>query len=292
MHRYLAGFFESEEHAHLERTEETDTSPLTASIQSPLEILSNVFGHEEFLPYQQAIIDNILKGQDTLVVLPTGGGKSLCYQLPALMFDGITVVISPLISLMQDQVMQLQSRGISATFLNSSLSHSEYVATMQSVRQGNIKLLYIAPETLVRPEIQILLDESNVACLAIDEAHCISQWGHDFRPEYRELVDVRKRFQNAVCVALTATATPRVQNDIQQLLGISEENKHIASFDRRNLYISVKPKVESLGQTLAFLRKHRDDPGIIYCQTIRQVESLCSNLNSKTYFCTSISYRT
>lgn len=274
-------FFEDVEPVSLEQSCEEEFSSPSTSTQTPLAILNNVFGHVEFLPYQQEIIDNILEGQDALVVLPTGGGKSLCYQLPALIFDGITVVVSPLISLMQDQVMQLQNRDVPATFLNSTLSHSEYVATMQSVRQGNIKLLYVAPETLVRPEILVLLEDANVDCIAIDEAHCISQWGHDFRPEYRELVNVRQRFQNAVCVALTATATPRVQNDIQQLLGISEENKHIASFDRRNLYISVKPKVESLGQTLAFLRKHRENSGIIYCQTIRQVESLYPNLTAR-----------
>ena len=274
-------FFEDVNQVSLEQASEEEFSTPSTSMQTPLAILNNVFGHVEFLPYQQEIIGNILEGQDALVVLPTGGGKSLCYQLPALIFDGITVVVSPLISLMQDQVMQLQNRGVPATFLNSTLSHSEYVTTMQSVRQGHIKLLYVAPETLVRSEILVLLEDANVDCIAIDEAHCISQWGHDFRPEYRELVNVRQRFQTAVCVALTATATPRVQSDIQQLLEISDENKHIASFDRRNLYISVKPKVESLGQTLAFLRKHRDDTGIIYCQTIRQVESLCPNLTAR-----------
>ena len=261
-------------------TEEELPSPPMPT-QTPLEILRNVFGHEEFRPFQKNIIDHILRQQDALIVLPTGGGKSLCYQLPALMFDGVTVVVSPLISLMQDQVMQLQNRGIRAAFLNHTVGNTEYVATMQQVRQGTIKLLYLAPETLVRPEILVMLDDSDVACLAIDEAHCISEWGHDFRQEYRQLVSIRERFQNAVCVALTATATPRVQNDIKKLLKFGEGNQFIGSFDRENLFIAVEPKVELLEQTLAFLNSHRGESGIIYCQTKKQVESLCRNLTAR-----------
>ena len=249
--------------------------------QNPLEILTNVFGHEQFRPFQETIINHILKRQDALIVLPTGGGKSLCYQLPALMFEGVTVVISPLISLMQDQVMQLQNRGIHAAFLNHTVGNTEYVATMQHVRQGEIKLLYVAPETLVRPEILVMLEDSDVACLAIDEAHCISEWGHDFRQEYRQLVSIRERFQKAVCVALTATATPRVQNDLKKLLKFDDGNEFIGSFDRENLFIAVEPKVELLEQTLAFLNRHRGESGIIYCQTKKQVESLCRNLTAR-----------
>ena len=256
--------------------------PLPSTLtQIPLDILKNVFGHEQFRPLQKGIIDHILKGQDALIVLPTGGGKSLCYQLPALIFDGVTVVVSPLISLMQDQVTQLENRGIRAAFLNHTVTDAEYVATMQRVRQNEIKLLYLAPETLVRPEILVMLDEADVSCLAIDEAHCISEWGHDFRPEYRQLVSIRERFQNAVCVALTATATPRVQNDIKKLLKFGNENQFIASFDRENLFITVEPKVELLEQTFAFLNTHREGSGIIYCQTKKQVESLCRNLTAR-----------
>ena len=174
--------------------------------------------------------------------------------------------------------MQLQQRGIHAAFLNSTVSNPEYVATMHRVRQGKVKLLYIAPETLVRPEILLMLDESNVACLAIDEAHCISEWGYDFRPEYRELVSVRERFANAVCVALTATATPRVQEDIKQSLKIQESNAFIASFDRENLFIAVDSKIDLHNQTLEFLNAHRDESGIIYCRTKKQVESLFREL--------------
>ena len=274
-------FLEESKQEEQKPTREEKLPPAQLLTQNPLEILKNVFGHEQFRPFQKEIIDHILKGQDALIVLPTGGGKSLCYQLPALMFDGVTVVVSPLISLMQDQVMQLQNRGIRAAFLNHTVGNTEYVATMQQVRQGEIKLLYAAPETLIRPEILVMLDDSDVACLAIDEAHCISEWGHDFRQEYRQLVSIRERFPKAVCVALTATATPRVQNDIKKLLKFDEGNEFIGSFDRENLFIAVEPKVESLEQTLAFLNKHRDESGIIYCQTKKQVESLCRNLTAR-----------
>ncbi|MCG9131798.1 DNA helicase RecQ [Candidatus Poribacteria bacterium] len=278
----LSGWFlEQEKQEERKPLDEEKPHPLPTSPQTSLEILQNVFGHTEFRRFQKDIIDHILTGQDALIVLPTGGGKSLCYQLPALMFDGMTVVISPLISLMQDQVMQLKNRGIRAAFLNSTLSYSEQATIMQRVKQGKIKLLYLAPETLVRPEILVMLDESDVACLAIDEAHCISQWGHDFRTDYRALVSIRERFQNAVCVALTATATPRVQKDIKKQLKFDEGNEFIGSFDRENLFITVEPKVELLEQTLAFLNKHRGESGIIYCQTIKQVESLCRNLKAR-----------
>ncbi|MDE0018323.1 MAG: DNA helicase RecQ [Candidatus Poribacteria bacterium] len=275
----ISGWFSEEiEQGEPEQPKKQEQPSAPTPKQTPLEILTNIFGHEQFRPFQEIIINHILKRQDALIVLPTGGGKSLCYQLPALMFEGVTVVVSPLISLMQDQVMQLQNRGIRAAFLNHTVGNTEYVATMQQVRQGEIKLLYLAPETLVRPEILVMLDDSDVACLAIDEAHCISEWGHDFRQEYRQLVSIRERFKNAVCVALTATATPRVQNDIKKLLKFDEENEFIGSFDRENLFIAVEPKVESLEQTLAFLNRHRGESGIIYCQTKKQVESLCRNL--------------
>ncbi len=271
----LSGWFLQEEP---KRSIEMESPPPRTLPQTPLKILKDVFGHEEFRSLQEEIINHTLNRHDTLIVLPTGGGKSLCYQLPALSFDGVTVVVSPLISLMQDQVMQLRQRGIHALFLNSTLSHQEYVATMQRIKQGEVKLLYVAPETLMRPEILLMLDESNVACLAIDEAHCISQWGHDFRPEYRQLVSVRERFANAVCVALTATATPRVQQDIKQSLKIQDDNEFIASFDRENLFIAVEPKVDLPRQALKFLNAHRRESGIIYCQTKKQVESLSREL--------------
>ena len=247
---------------------------LPSTLQSTQHTLKTVFGYDEFRPLQPEIIENILQRRDTLIIMPTGGGKSLCYQLPALLFDGLTVVVSPLISLMQDQVTQLQQLGVRAVFLNSTLSHSEYVSTAKRVKAGTVKLLYVAPETLLRPDTLLLLDDSRLDCLAIDEAHCISQWGHDFRPEYRQLVSVRERFPHAVCVALTATATPAVQTDIRQTLGFRDENEFIASFDRSNLFIAVEPKTNLLGQTLDFLAAHPNRSGIVYCATRRRVDSL------------------
>ena len=278
----ISGWFLEEEIQEKQKPFREEKLPPSQTLtQSPLEILQNVFGHEEFRPFQEEIIKHILKGQDALIVLPTGGGKSLCYQLPALIFDGLSVVVSPLISLMQDQVMQLEQRGIRAAFLNSTLSYSEQQTIMQHVEQGDVKLLYMAPETLVKPGTLLKLDRSNVSCLAIDEAHCISQWGHDFRPDYRALVSIRERFQSAICVALTATATPKVQKDIKKLLKFDEGNEFIGSFNRENLFIAVEPKVELLDQTLAFLRKHQQESGIIYCQTIKQVESLHRDLTTR-----------
>ena len=274
----LSGWF-------LEEERQEEQSPTSGPIPPPqkdvssLEVLREVFGHDQFLPFQEESIEHVRKGKDALVVLPTGGGKSLCYQLPACIFKGLTVVVSPLIALMQDQVMQLEQRGIRAAFLNHTVEEDDYVATMREVRDGNIKLLYLAPQTLVqRPEIHVMLYDSNVACFAIDEAHCISQWGHDFVPNYRELDWVREQFPNAVCIATTATATPRVQEDIKQSLNFTEGNEFIDSFDRENLFISVEPRFELLGQTLAFLKKHANESGIIYCQRRKHVDWLCDKL--------------
>lgn len=274
-------FLEEERQEERELLPENRQAP-PQSKKPSLEVLKNVFGHEQFLPFQEDIIEHIRKGEDALVVLPTGGGKSLCYQLPACIFDGLTVVVSPLIALMEDQVMQLKQKGIRAAFLNYILEkekREEYIATMQKVRCGEIQLLYISPERLVqRPEIHVMLHDSNIVCLAIDEAHCIPGWGYDFRPNYRELDWVRKQFPTAVCIATTATATPRVQEDIKQSLNFPEGSEFTDSFDRDNLFISVEPRFELLGQTLAFLQKHTDESGIIYCQRRKHVDWLCENL--------------
>lgn len=248
--------------------------PLPTPPATPQTLLKQIFGYDTFRPLQAEIIANILTKRDTLVIMPTGGGKSLCYQLPALTLIGLTVVVSPLISLMQDQVEQLLQAGVAARYLNSTVPYVAYLAGMQQVRSGKIKLLYLAPETLLRPEILLLLEETGVACLVIDEAHCISQWGHDFRPEYRQLVPVRERLPQAVCVALTATATPRVKEDIKTTLGFRHENTFVAGFDRPNLLIRIKPKHASLQQILTFLTAHPNQAGIIYCNTQAHVDEL------------------
>ena len=259
-------------------TPPSDDTPQLDDSASPLHLLQTVFGYDEFRPLQAEIIENILDRRDTLIIMPTGGGKSLCYQLPALLFDGLTVVVSPLISLMQDQVTQLQHLGVSAVFLNSTLTHDEYLSTVRQIKNGAVKLLYIAPETLLRPETLLMLSECQMDCLAIDEAHCISQWGHDFRPEYRQLVQMRERFPDALCVALTATATPRVQTDISQALDFRNEDKFISSFDRKNLVIAVESKINLDQQIFDFLANHRDQSGIIYCATKLQVDTFHQKL--------------
>lgn len=247
----------------------------------PLEVLQTVFGYDAFRSLQAAIIEHILRRRDTLIIMPTGSGKSLCYQLPALLFEGLTVVVSPLIALMQDQVTQLREWGIPALFLNSTLSHHAYVAAADRVRRGLVKLLYVAPETLLRPETLVLLDQAGVASLVIDEAHCISEWGHDFRPEYRQLVVARRRYSQAVCIALTATATPRVQADIKASLAFSDAQTFIAPFDRPNLFLDVMPKQDLKQQVWEFIAPRREQSGIIYCSTIRQVEELTAYLTAQ-----------
>ena len=243
-------------------------------MQKAQTLLKDVFGYDTFRPLQQKIIENILKKNDSLVIMPTGGGKSLCYQLPALMFDGLTIVVSPLISLMKDQVGQLTELGVGAVFLNSSLSYDEYRCNVARVMRKEAKMLYVAPETLLMQKTLALLDSLNVECLTIDEAHCISEWGHDFRPEYRRLAGVRPRFPKAVCVALTATATPRVQADIKDTLNFDESNEFIASFDRKNLLLQVAEKRNALVQTVEFIEQFKQQSGLIYCFSRKQVDEL------------------
>ncbi len=210
-------------------------------------------------------------------------GKSLCYQIPSLLFDGLTVVVSPLISLMKDQVEQLRAFGVPCLFLNSSLAPQEYQENMEYVKRGEVKLLYVAPETLLTPRILSLLDSIQVDCLTIDEAHCISEWGHDFRPEYRQLVAVRQRYPNAVCLALTATATARVRQDIRTTLKFTTTNEFIASFNRDNLYIEVARKQDPYQQTIDMLERYKDQSGIVYCFSRKQVDELAAYLASKGY---------
>jgi len=250
---------------------------------TPASILKDTFGYDSFRSNQRQVIDNVLACKDTLAVMPTGGGKSLCYQIPALLFSGLTVVVSPLIALMKDQVEQLRAAGVPALFLNSSLSPEAYQENMADVASGAVKLLYVAPETLLTPRIFALLDGLQIDLLTIDEAHCISEWGHDFRPEYRQLVEVRRRYPKAVCLALTATATPRVRGDIKSSLGFSASNEFIASFNRENLYIEVLPKRDPYKQALRFLEHRKDQSGIIYCFSRRQVDDLSAHLSDRGF---------
>ncbi len=247
------------------------------------DILKRIFGYDEFRPLQETVIQNALQKKDTLVIMPTGGGKSLCYQIPALLFDGLTVVISPLISLMKDQVEQLKQLNVAADLLNSSLSREDYIHNINKVRRNELKLLYVAPETLLKPRILELLSNVQVDCITIDEAHCISEWGHDFRPEYRQIVEVRKEFPSAVCMALTATATPQVQQDIKETLNFETSNEFIASFNRDNLFLKIVPKQSGFDQVTRFLKKFENQSGIIYCSTRKRVDELSPRLEKLGY---------
>lgn len=247
------------------------------------ETLQKYFGYTSFYPLQEEIINEALGQKDVFVLMPTGGGKSLCYQLPALLFDGLTVVISPLIALMKDQVDGLLENGISATFINSSLSYNEIEARRRSLSNKETKILYIAPERLVMPEFLLFLQRLKVSLFAVDESHCISEWGHDFRPEYRQLKLLKERFPKAPVMALTATATPVVQGDIITQLELSGCKVFKASFNRKNLYYQIKPKENPYHQLLQYLDIRKKDSGIIYCQSRKAVGSLASNLQTEGY---------
>jgi ATP-dependent DNA helicase RecQ len=247
-------------------------------MQAARQILKSVFGYEDFISTQAQVIHNVLAGRDTLAVMPTGGGKSLCYQVPALIFQGLTVVVSPLISLMQDQIQQLQQNGVAAALLNSMLSADEYRRNKDLIRNGQAKLLYVAPETLLKPGLMDLLASARVACLAVDEVHCVSEWGHDFRPEYRRLSEVRRRLAQAVCLALTATATHQVRQDIKACLELDQAAECIAGFDRPNLFLKVALKDQAYAQCLAAIHGQTGQPGIVYCATRRQVDRLSAAL--------------
>ncbi|MBW1800152.1 MAG: DNA helicase RecQ [Deltaproteobacteria bacterium] len=252
-------------------------------VPGPKQILKDVFGYEAFRPLQADIIDHVLKKKETLVIMPTGSGKSLCYQIPALIFPGLTIVISPLISLMKDQVEQLAQMGAPVTLLNSALPLPQYRKNVRRVMHGDLKLLYMAPEALLKPNMLTMLSSVDVDCITIDEAHCISEWGHDFRPEYRQLVEVRDRFPNAACIALTATATPRVREDIKKNLGFENAGEFVTSFNRENLFIRIEAKYSPLDQVKECIGKYPDQSGIIYCHSRRQVDDLYEALKEEGY---------
>ncbi len=251
----------------------------------PALVLKTVFGYDSFRPLQKDIITNVLKGKDTLAVMPTGGGKSLCYQLPALILEGITIVVSPLISLMQDQVSSLETAGIHSAFLNSSLSWEEYCRATEEIKSGEIKIVYVSPEGLATSKIRELLStpELKIACITIDEAHCVSQWGHDFRPDYLDIKSIRQLFPKAVMLALTATATEHVRKDICENLGMKNPKVFISSFNRENIYLEVQPKRNALELVINCIRKHSGESGIIYCTSRKQVDELSATLDTKGY---------
>lgn len=241
-------------------------------------MLKKHFGYSTFRPLQAEIIRDALAGRDVFALLPTGGGKSLCFQLPAVLQEGLTVVVSPLIALMKDQVDTLQAIGIPATFLNSSLSGAESRARQQALRRGDYRLLYVAPERLMLPGFLDALKELNVRMIAVDEAHCISEWGHDFRPEYRQLAEIRSLMPNIPIMALTATATMRVRADIINQLKLRNPTSYVASFNRPNLSYRVIIKDEPSDQVVAFVKSHARESGIVYCMARKTTERLAALL--------------
>ena len=247
----------------------------------PLAILKARFGYDSFRALQEEIIGNVLGRRDSLALMPTGGGKSLCYQLPALIFDGITLVISPLIALMKDQVDALNANGIAARFINSSLAASEIEHVQAQVRRGQVKILYVAPERLPLPAFRRFLHSLNLSLVAIDEAHCISEWGHEFRPDYRNLRQLRQDFPSVPVIALTATATERVREDIIGQLGLQRGRVFLSSFNRANLSYSVQPKASSWGQLMSLLEQRRSQSIIIYCFARQETEDLARDLNAR-----------
>jgi ATP-dependent DNA helicase RecQ len=245
--------------------------------------LHNFFGFDQFKGQQEAIITNILSGHDTFVIMPTGAGKSMCYQLPALMSDGVALVISPLIALMKNQVDQIRAFGSNdsiAHFLNSSLTKADILRVKSDVLNGNTKLLYIAPESLAKQENLDFLKSAQVSFVAIDEAHCISEWGHDFRPEYRKIRSVINQLGGDVpMIALTATATPKVQQDIMKNLQMQDATLFKSSFNRSNLYYEIRPKKSVVKEIIKFIKNHTGKSGIIYCLSRKKVEEIAEALN-------------
>ncbi len=255
------------------------------TIANAREILKTRFGFDDFRMHQQPAIEAVLDRRDCLLLMPTGGGKSVCYQIPAMMFDGLTLVISPLIALMKDQVDALRSYGVNAGFLNSTQTAAEQVEVFRAVRSGSLKLLYVAPERLLQSGDQFVdfLASINVSLFAIDEAHCISSWGHDFRPEYQRLSVLKREFPNVPVIALTATADELVRKDILRHLTIPEADVFVSSFNRPNIKYTVEPKRDSFYRLLEFLESRKDESGIVYCLSRASVERVAEDLRAEGY---------
>ncbi|WP_317045292.1 RecQ family ATP-dependent DNA helicase [Formosa algae] len=241
-----------------------------------LPTLKKHFGYDGFRAQQQDIIEYVLEGNDALVIMPTGGGKSMCFQVPALLFEGLTIVVSPLIALMKDQVDGLKANGIAANFYNSSQSAAEQEAILEQVVKAELKLLYVAPESL--SGLSNILNARYVSCIAIDEAHCISSWGHDFRPSYQQLGFLKKSLPNIPIIALTATADKATRQDILDQLQIPNAQQFISSFDRQNISLEVRSGTEKVKQIISFVKKHPNESGIIYCLSRKNTEELAKKI--------------
>ena len=243
------------------------------------QLLQRIFGYSQFRPGQEALIDGVLSGRDVFGIMPTGGGKSMCYQLPALLLPGVTVVVSPLISLMRDQVMALKAAGVSAAYINSTLSYPQMQAVYRNLLAGQYKIAYVAPERLDTPSFVSLAEKLNISFLAVDEAHCISQWGQDFRPSYLRIVQfIQSLPRRPVIGAFTATATQQVREDVERILGLNDPVRTITGFDRPNLYFEVRRPELKDRELQRLLTERRGKSGIIYCATRKKVESVCERL--------------
>jgi len=249
----------------------------------PQHILEQRFGYPSFRSQQAAIIDAVIAGDDALVIMPTGGGKSLCYQVPSLCLPGLGVVVSPLIALMADQVSALTQLGARAAYLNSTQEHSEQSAVIEAIRRGELDLLYVAPERLLQEHTLEVLRSVTVALIAVDEAHCVSSWGHDFRPDYLELHVLDQHFPDVPRIALTATADERTRDDIVQNLKLNQPKVFIDGFDRANIHYSVALKASPKNQLLEFLATRKASAGIVYCLSRRAVESTSAFLIDNGY---------
>lgn len=248
------------------------------------DILKQCFGHKTFRDGQENIIDNISSGRDALCIMPTGGGKSICYQIPALMSDGVAIVISPLISLMKDQVTSLNQNGIRSAYINSTLNPSQQSRAIYNAMNGEYKLIYVAPERLEAPAFLNLCNSIKISLIAVDEAHCVSQWGHDFRPSYLKIADFIKKLNiRPVISAFTATATDAVKRDILNLLGLNNPFEITTGFDRKNLFFAVKRPQSKRKELLTIINEHKDESGIIYCATRKNVEKISEFLNENGY---------
>lgn len=245
------------------------------------DILSKYWGFSDFRPLQEEIVDSVIYGHDTLAILPTGGGKSICFQVPGIALEGLTIVISPLIALMEDQVRNLRHKGIEASMVTSAMTYREIDITLDNARFGKTKFLYTSPERLKSPLFQERFKTMNIGLIVVDEAHCISEWGHDFRPSYTEISEARKIHPNVPIIAVTASATKRVQNDIIEKLGLKSPNQFAGSLERKNVHYSVVPSENKLKNIIDYCKQHPSSTGIVYCQTRKSVKALVQQLRAQ-----------